>query len=124
MDRQHNDADIVLMDASKLGTTIKDGKNQKTLLSPEEEQQIIDIFHNKEAIENLSVTVTHDEIIAKNHSFSAGQYFDIKIEYTDITAEEFTQKMQNYENNLTDYFHESRQLEDQIFSNLKNLRYE
>lgn len=124
LDKQHNDANIVLMDASKLGTTAKDGKNQKTVLSPEEEQQIIDIFHNKKAIENLSVIVTRDKIIAKNHSFSAGQYFDIKIEYTDITPEEFIQKMQNYENTLTDYFKESRVLEEKIFSNLKSLKYE
>jgi len=123
LDRQHNDEKIVLMDASKLGTTVKDGKNQKTLLSPEEEQQIIDIFHNKSQVEDLSVVVTRDEIIAKNHSFSAGQYFDIKIEYTDITPSEFAQKMQNYEKNLTDYFAESRVLEDKIFNNLKGLKY-
>jgi len=112
------------MDASKLGTTVKDGKNQKTLLSPAEEKQIIDIFHNKSQVEGLSVVVTCDEIIAKNHSFSAGQYFDIKIEYTDITPSEFAQKMKQYENNLTDYFNDSRVLEDKIFSNLKGLKYE
>lgn len=125
LDRENKDEKVVLMDASKLGTTVKeDGKNQKTLLSPEEEQSIINAFNQKQAIDDLSVVVSFDEIAEKNHSFSAGQYFDIKIEYTDISPEEFAEKMQNYEKNLSDYFKESRQLEDQIFSQLKGLKYE
>lgn len=125
LDRENKDEKVVLMDASKLGTTVKeDGKNQKTLLSPDEEQTIINAFNTKQAIDDLSVVVSFDEIAEKNHSFSAGQYFDIKIEYTDISTEDFAEKMQNYEKNLSDYFKESRQLEDQIFSQLKGLRYE
>lgn len=125
LDRENKDEKVVLMDASKLGTTVKeDGKNQKTLLSPEEEQTIINAFNQKQAIEDLSVVVSFEEIAEKNYSFSAGQYFDIKIEYTDISPEEFAEKMQNYEKNLSDYFKESRHLEDQIFSQLKGLKYE
>ncbi|NDC28302.1 MAG: SAM-dependent DNA methyltransferase, partial [Crocinitomicaceae bacterium] len=41
IDNANKKGDIVLMDASKLGTTVKEGKNQKTLLSNEEEQKII-----------------------------------------------------------------------------------
>ena len=33
-----NKGDVVLVDASNLGQKIKEGKNQKTVLSPEEEQ--------------------------------------------------------------------------------------
>jgi type I restriction enzyme M protein len=39
IDKANTKGDIVLMDASKMGTTVKEGKNQKTLLSPEEEEQ-------------------------------------------------------------------------------------
>jgi type I restriction enzyme M protein len=125
LDKENQGDQVVLMDASKLGTTIKeDGKNQKTILSPEEEQTIINAFNQKQAIEDLSVVVRFDEIVEKNYSFSAGQYFDIKIEYTDISPEEFTQKMQNYETNLADYFKESRQLEEQIFTHLKDIKYD
>ncbi len=49
IDNANKKGDIVLMDASKLGTTVKDGKNQKTLLSPEEEQKIINTFNKHEA---------------------------------------------------------------------------
>ena len=125
LDRENKDEKVVLMDASKLGTTVKeDGKNQKTLLSPEEEQTIINAFNQKQAIDDLSVVVSFEDIKEKNYSFSAGQYFDIKIEYVDISPKEFADKMQNYEKNLSDYFKESRQLEEQIFSQLKGLKYE
>ncbi|MDP2090969.1 MAG: class I SAM-dependent DNA methyltransferase [Candidatus Gracilibacteria bacterium] len=124
IDKQNTDGKVVLMDASKLGTTIKDGKNQKTVLSTTEEDQIIDIFHNTKQVEDLSVVVSYDEIKEKNYSFSAGQYFDIKIEYTDISKAEFETKMKEYENNLQGFFTESKKLEDEIFSQLKGLKYE
>ncbi|MEI7621605.1 MAG: class I SAM-dependent DNA methyltransferase [Candidatus Moraniibacteriota bacterium] len=125
IDKENTDGKIVLMDASKLGTKIKtDDKNQKTVLSPEEEQKIIDTFNKREAVEDLSVVVSYDEIKEKNYSFSAGQYFEIKIQYTDITPKEFAEKMQTHEENLAGYFKESRQLEEQIFGQLKNINYE
>ncbi|EPI0829093.1 HsdM family class I SAM-dependent methyltransferase, partial [Neisseria gonorrhoeae] len=70
---------VVLIDASGLGEKIKDGKNQKTVLSCEEEQKICNTFTNKQAVEDFSVVVGYDEIKAKNHSLSAGQYFEVKI---------------------------------------------
>lgn len=115
---------IVLVDASKLGTKVKEGKNQKTLLSPEEEQKIIDAFKSKEPVDDFSVVLDYDQIKEKNYSFSAGQYFEVKIEYTDITPEEFKEKMENYQKNLSDYFEKSKEIEDQIFSQLEDLKYE
>lgn len=115
---------VILVDASKLGTKVKEGKNQKTLLSAEEEQKIVDVFKNQEAVDDFSVAVDYQEIKDKNYSFSAGQYFDIKIEYTDITPEEFREKMEGYQKNLSEYFKESKELEEQIFSQLKGLRYD
>ncbi len=123
LDKQ-NKGDVVLIDASKLGTTVKEGKNQKTLLSDKEEDTIIDTFNAKTPIDDFSVVVSYDEIIAKNYSLSAGQYFEVKIEYTDITAEEFTAKMKTFESNLEELFAESKTLEKDIQNNLKGLKYE
>jgi len=75
-------------------------------------------------VEDLSVVVSYDEIKEKNYSFSAGQYFEIKIEYTDITAEEFEEKMKGFEKNLVGYFDESKELEKEIFKNLKSLKFD
>lgn len=121
LDKQ-NQGDVVLIDASKLGTTIKEGKNQKTVLSYEEEDKIIDTFNTKKAIDDFSVVVSYDDIIAKNHSLSAGQYFEVKIEHVDISPEEFTAKMKNFESNLSELFKENETLEMEIQNNLKGLK--
>jgi type I restriction enzyme M protein len=124
IDNANKKGDIVLMDASKLGTTVKEGKNQKTLLSPEEEQEIINTFNNHEAVEDFTVVVSYEQIKEKNYSFSAGQYFEVKIDYVDISHEEFTSKLKGFEDNLKNLFAESKELEKEIENNLKGLRYE
>ncbi|WP_288981401.1 class I SAM-dependent DNA methyltransferase [uncultured Flavobacterium sp.] len=124
LDKEADSQHIVLLDASKLGETIKEGKNQRTVLTPTEEQLIIDTINKKQAIEDLSVVVTKEEIISKNYSFSAGQYFEVKIEYENITPQEFTAKMKTFESNLAHLFAESKKLEMEIQNNLKLLKYE
>ena len=124
IDKTNTKGDIVLMDASKLGTKVKDGKNQKTLLSPEEEQLIINTFNHHEAVDDFTVVVSYEDIKAKNYSFSAGQYFDVKIEYTDITPEQFAEKMAGFTNNLEAMFKESAQLEVAIKTQLAGLKYD
>ena len=115
---------VVLIDASSLGTKVKDGKNQKTLLSAEEEDRITTTFNNKKAIDGFSVVVSYDEIAAKNYSLSAGQYFDVKIEYVDLTPAQFADKMQAFSDNLERLFKESAGLEKDIKKQLSGLRYE
>ena len=121
----NNKEDVVLIDASNLGTKVKDSNgNQKTLLSETEEQQIIDVFNSKEVKDDFSVVISYDDIKAKNYSLSAGQYFEVKIEYVDITHEEFTAKMNGFEKDLADLFGESKTLEKEIQGNLKVLKYD
>jgi type I restriction enzyme M protein len=124
IDNENKKGDIVLMDASKLGTTVKDGKNQKTLLSADEEQRIINTFNKHEAVEDFTVVVSYEQIAEKNYSFSAGQYFDVKIEYTDITSNEFAAKMDEFNSNFDSLFAESKTLEKEIQKQLNGLKYE
>ncbi|MFN9511829.1 MAG: N-6 DNA methylase, partial [Akkermansiaceae bacterium] len=119
-----NKEHIVLIDASNLGTKVKDGKNQKTLLSTEEEDQIIRAFNAKEAIEDFSVAVTYDEIAAKNHSLSAGQYFDVKVEHVAITPKQFGKKLAESRERLVALLQYSKNLEKDIFKRLEGLKYE
>ena len=114
IDKTNIKGDIVLMDASKLGTAVKEGKNKKTLLSKEEEQRIIDTFNRHEAKEDFTVVVTYDQIKEKNYSFSAGQYFDVKVDYIDITPETFEATMNSFKTNLNSLFAESHSLEVEI----------
>lgn len=123
LDKEADSEHIVLLDASKLGNTIKEGKNQRTVLTPTEEQLIIDTLNNKKAIQNLSVLVTKEEIEAKNYSFSAGQYFEVKLDYVDITSEEFQNKMNDFETRLQELFTEGNALDKEIMTQLKRLKF-
>jgi type I restriction enzyme M protein len=118
-----NKADVVLIDASNLGTKVKDGKNQKTLLSEAEEDRIIATFNGKHAVEDFSVVVSYADIAGKNYSLSAGQYFDVKIEYSDLTPGQFAQKMQGFADRLDELFKESAGLEREIKKQLAGLKY-
>ena len=117
-----NKEDVVLVDASNLGTKVKDGKNQKTLLSDAEENRIIATFNAKQAVEDFSVVVSYDEIAAKNYSLSAGQYFDVKIEYSDLTPAQFAEKLEGFNERLDALFKESAELEQEIKKQLAGLR--
>lgn len=119
-----NKEKVALIDASNLGKKIKDGKNQKTVLSEEEELKIIDSFNHKKQVDDFSVVVTYDEIVNKNYSLNAGQYFDVKIDYVDITKEEFDEKMKAHKSNLSSMFEESKKLEEEILKNFERLEYE
>jgi len=119
-----NKETIVLIDASNLGTKVKDGKNQKTLLSTAEEDQIIRVFNHKEIVEDFSVVVTYDDITGKNYSLSAGQYFDVKVDHVEITPKQFEEKLADFKERLKGLFDEAHKTEKQIAKNLEAIRYE
>ena len=121
---KNNKDEVVLIDASNLGEKVKEGKNQKTVLTEYEEQKIIDTFNEKQQIDDFSVVVSYDEITNKNYSLSAGQYFEVKIEYVDITHDEFKNKIKGFEENLSKLFEDGKELENDIKQNLKGLKYE
>ena len=120
LDRGAHD-NVVLIDASALGQKVKEGKNQKTLLSHAEEQRIVQTFNAREAVEDFSVVVDYDAIAAKNYSLSAGQYFEVKIAYEDLTPTQFAGKIEGFQSRLEAMFAESRKLEGEIAKSLGGL---
>ena len=124
LDKANTNEDVILIDASKLGEKVKEGKNQKTVLREHEVNKIIDTFINREVIDDFSVIVSFDDLKEKNYSFSAGQYFEVKIEYVDITEEEFQKRMDAYMTSLSEKFREGAELEKQILEQMGGLRLE
>lgn len=114
---------VILIDASKLGEEYKEGNNKKSRLRDFEVEQIVHTFRNCEAVDDFSVAVTYDEIKEKGYSLSAGQYFDIKIDYVDITEEEFNQRMNNFKSTLKAQFAESHRLEEEILKQLESISF-
>lgn len=123
LDKNASD-EIVLIDASGLGDKKRINKAQRTILSDEDTELIINMFNQKESLDDFSIIVNTIDIQKKNYSLSAGQYFPIKIEYSDLTELEFNDKLQNMRNKLTILFEESDKLKLKIDENLKKLKYE
>jgi len=53
----------------------------------------------------------------KNYSLAAGQYFELQIEYMEITEEEFQRKMSESMNTLEALFFEGEKLNQEIIEN-------
>lgn len=115
---------VILIDASKLGEEYNDGNSKKRRLLSNEVNKIVNTFRNREVVDDFSVTVTYDEIKEKNYSLAAGQYFDVKIQYVELTQEEFQEKMNNYKENLKALFEEGNKLQKEIIEQLGKVKYE
>lgn len=115
----------LLMDASKLGEKRKaDGKNQRTFLSDGEIERIVCVFNSAEEQEDFSVLAGYDDIREKKYSFSAGQYFEVKIDYVDLTPEEFDAQLAEHTTKLEQMFAKSARMEASILEQLRGLRFE
>lgn len=113
----------LLMDASKLGVKVRlDKKNQRTYLTDEEIERIVNTFNAREEVEDFSVLASYEDMEAKKYSFSAGQYFEIKIDYVDITPEEFDAELKRRMDNLVELFSEGDRLQVEIEAQLKGVR--
>lgn len=123
IDKSNNKDTVLLMDASNLGEKYKEGKNQKTKLSYEEINKIINCFNNFEEIEKFSICVSKQEIISKKLSFSAGQYFKIKIEYKEFTKEEFIKEINDITTEINSIVIENEKLMSEINENIKKVKY-
>ena len=121
IDKQHT-GDVILMDASKLGSKVKVDDNQRTVLSDAEIERIINTFNASQPVEDFCVTISDDQIKEKKYSFSAGQYFEVKIEYVNLTPAEFAEKMQGFQTRLQAMFEEGHRLEQEIKEQLGRVK--
>lgn len=115
---------VILVDASKLGAKVKDGKNQKTLLSHNEEQKIVDAFKSDKSIDDFSVIVNFGQIKEKNYSLSAGQYFEIKLNVVNMSHNEYIAKINTFKQSIDILFTKGKSLENEIVKNLDELKYD
>lgn len=125
IDKSRNDEDeILLIDATKMGKKVSLEDGQRTILSAEDEQYIINTFNNKILVEDFSVLISKKQVQERNYSFSAGQYFEVKMEFIELTQEEFEQKITAFSLKLEKLFLEGRSLEYDIKQRLGELKYE
>ncbi|MFQ9122245.1 MAG: hypothetical protein ACLR5N_07705 [Haemophilus parainfluenzae] len=103
-----------MIDASELGRKIKDGKNQKPYFPRRRTKEICNTFTHKQRWKISAWWSATNEIKAKNYSLSAGSMFEVKIDYVDISADEFEQKMAGFSADLTSSFAESAELKKRL----------
>lgn len=126
IDKTNNkdDSHLILVDASKLGTKVKDGNNQRTILSSDEISKIENTFINQDEIDEFSVKVTYEQVVEKNYSFSAGQYFVTNLEFIDLSKEEFNVRLSYFNSKLAELFTETNLLNEEIRKQLGELKYD
>lgn len=115
----------LLVDASKLGEKRKiDDKNQRTFLLDEDVERIVTAFASPHEEDGFSVLAQYEDIKAKKYSFSAGQYFEVKIEHVELTPAEFDAELNRRLDTLSTLFAEGKRLQAEIDTQLKKVRYE
>lgn len=123
IDKSNRDDEVILIDASNLGTVVKEGDNQKTVLSDDECELIKNTFLKKETLDGFSVKTDYRRINEKNCSLSAGQYFEVKIDYIEINEEEYNKRLIGHKQNLSKLFADSKKLESSIMDSLEGMKY-
>lgn len=124
IDKNNMNETVLLMDASCLGEKIKDGKNQKTILRPDEIEKIVSVFTNRIEEDGFSVFVSNEEISKKKYSISASQHFKISISHEEISAEEFEIIINKFKNKLIENMNKSNILQNELINNMEKLTYE
>lgn len=124
LDKSIENNEVILVDASKLGTKVKDGKNQRTILSNDELNLIVNSINNKTVIDDFSSLVDVDKIKSNKYSFSAGQYFELIIEYSDISEDQFYNRIDDLSKIIENVTFENNKLNNELIELLKEIEYE
>ena len=125
IDKSRSDEEeIILIDATKMGRKVSLEDGQRTILSTEDERFIINAFNRKTLVEDFSALVSKEQIQKRNYSFSAGQYFPVKMFYSDITKNEFEEEMKILTKEINDLFELSSKYEKNIKSGLREIIYD
>ena len=121
---QSNPSSALLIDASNLGITVKDGNNEKTYLTDEDEKNITNCFLNNTEKKNFSKKVSYEEIKENSFSINPKQYFDIEIKYEKLSHTEFSNVVQEKKIELKKLFSNSKEIEEKLLKNLEKIKHE
>ena len=68
--------------------------------------------------------MSYEDIKAKNYSLSAGQFFEVKIDYVNISPQEFSEQLKEFSQKLDKLNDQSSKTELEIKKQLDSLKYE
>lgn len=114
----------IFIDGSSLGYKVKDGRNQRTLLSPEDIDMIEKTFIDRNVIQDFSTITSIDEIIENDYSFLATQFFDFVPTYININKDEFVKKVEDDLETISELTSDNSKLYNELSEMLKGIKYE
>ena len=123
LNNNHNNQKAFLIDATSLGEKVKEGKNQRTILYKEDMDKITKTYIDKIEEDKFSVSVDYSRILEKKSSLSAGPYFDIKMDYVELTKAEFNDYINKCKSNIENLIGENNKLNEDILKSIEELNY-
>lgn len=102
IDRSVTHEDVLMVDASNLGTNYRIGKSNKTVLSTDEEDSIIFAFRNKTELAEFSTVVKVNDISERYLSFAPAQYFPVRIQAKPVTKSEISSELRLLKESFSD----------------------
>lgn len=124
IDKKKSDDKVFLIDASSMGEKVSLEDGQRTLLSNEDIDKIVDYFQNRKEDNGFSVLVSNDQIKDNLYSFSAGQYFAARVTFVEISKDDFDRKMDIFSSKIMKYFEVNKELKKDLVEKLKGLKYD
>lgn len=122
-DQSRSSENVILIDASNMGEEYQENGLKKKRLRESEVEKIINTFVDKKTIEDFSVVVTYEKLKEK-YMLAAGQYFDVRIEYSRISDKEFYESIQSAKKELGRLNEKSNELSRNIESALEEINYD
>lgn len=111
IDKSEEEQKVMLINGSHLGEKKKLDEGQRTVLSKDERQKLIDTFKNRLVEADFSALVRNEDIKENNYSVSAGQYVEIKEEELKFDVEKRLNKLQT---ELIEVFSKEAELSEQV----------
>lgn len=120
IEKNNTKTDVCLMDASNMGSKIKVGKTEKTVLSKAEEESIINLYKDRKDVEGLIKVVSVEKTKENGIQINPGRYFDIKVD-TSLTYDELDSKLSEISLRLTTLFVENNILQEAVEKYIKDV---
>ena len=125
IDKSVKNTKAMLIDASSLGEKTKDDKgNQKTILPANCSKKIVDYFTNGVEEDGFSVIVDYNKIANRGYKYSAGQYFNITINYEELSNKDYYEMISDDINKIGELINENDVLNKQLMNCLEGLKNE
>lgn len=90
VEKLSKDEEVIFIEGSILGSkSTESERNQKTVLSPEEQDKIVETYLNKHCANGFSVCASFDTIKKHDYRFSPSSYFEHEMDYKVYDKEEY-----------------------------------